>query len=503
MKGCLLLQRRFAYIGHYVAKNLKDQYGIDEFCGYVYLRSSYDFLKKQTDIRYSTLLLDEEIHERYKAEKLDPAYIDYLEKEFGLPSLWPYLVVDRVIMSNQLVREYPYDKPPYTHEEMLRILQVHAKAIIKMFEEEKPDFLFCSVVGGVGNMLAWYIAKKFGIKCVHILPTCIRNRYIMSEDPCRFTSVDGRFRTFDASSSPARDSALGFLESFRKEPIPYFEKTTPTHQPVDRSKQLKFLNPAKGLNSLVVFTRGLLRHLSSNERRDYSYVGPWNYLRDLFRRKARNLIGTDDLYDKFDPSEDFAFFPLHYEPEVALLFQAPNYTDQINLIRQIARSLPVRYKLVVKEHPAMVEFRPRSFYKALKNIPNVKLVSPGISSYAITPHAKLILTITGTVGWEGVLLKKPVISFGHQFFNSLSLVKHCHEIESLPQLIKEEIEAHRHDEKELQDFLTAVFEDSAVFELHRLWLEEDDESKKLAGVRPMADLLAKYLKLEKKYGTTH
>ena len=155
----------------------------------------------------------------------------------------------------------------------------------------------------------------------------------------------------------------------------------------------------------------------------------------------------------------------------------------------------VHFKLVVKEHPQMVEFRPRSYYEALKKIPNVKLIDPATSSYSITPNAKLITTITGTVGWEAVIFKKPVISFGHQFYNSLSMVTHCDEIENLPELVKEKLERHRHDEEELTAFLAAVFEDSVDIDLNRLWTEESDHKKKREGVRPLTDLLAKTLDL--------
>ncbi len=33
MKGCFLLQRRFAYLAHEIAKGLKEEYGMTEFCG--------------------------------------------------------------------------------------------------------------------------------------------------------------------------------------------------------------------------------------------------------------------------------------------------------------------------------------------------------------------------------------------------------------------------------------------------------------------------------------
>ena len=62
MKICFLLQRRFAYIGHNLAVLLKEKYGITEFCGYVYLRSSYDFLKQQS---FFTNLLPDSYYAKY------------------------------------------------------------------------------------------------------------------------------------------------------------------------------------------------------------------------------------------------------------------------------------------------------------------------------------------------------------------------------------------------------------------------------------------------------
>src|SRR3990167_6347291 len=103
MKICFFLQRRFAYLGHNLAVLLKEKYGVMDFCGYVNLRSSFNFLSSQKDIRYSTLLFDENMQKKYKEEKLDLNYLRQLEKEYGIPNLWPYIAADRIIMSNQLL----------------------------------------------------------------------------------------------------------------------------------------------------------------------------------------------------------------------------------------------------------------------------------------------------------------------------------------------------------------------------------------------------------------
>ena len=123
MKGCIFLQRSFARVGHAMAIVFKEKYGVDEFCGYVALRTSLGFLKRQKNVKYHRLLLDEDLHEQYKNEIIDYDYLRWLEEKYGLPNLWPYVLVDRIIMHGQLVREYPYDQPLYTHEDILKIIQ--------------------------------------------------------------------------------------------------------------------------------------------------------------------------------------------------------------------------------------------------------------------------------------------------------------------------------------------------------------------------------------------
>lgn len=498
MKGCFLLQRRFAYLGHAIAQSLKEQYGVTEFCGYVYQRSSYNFLKSQKDINYSTLLLDDDVHKLYKEEKLDKKYLAHLEETYGIPNLWPYLTIDRILMSNQLVREYPYDQPPYDHETMLRILQVHARAIETMLLKEKPDFIFASVVGGLGNLLLWEMAKKMGIKTLVTLPTCTGTRYLMSEEYDSFTGAEARYESYKDKPADFFKSANDFLAEFRNKPrayspaIPNYLKTT------TRSSQLQFLRPANLLRGIRWYKEVLTQYNEQRKNQDYSYdMHPGYYLIDHLKRKVRNAIGVKDLYDEFDPNEDFAFFPLHYEPEIALLLQAPWHINQLNLISQIARSLPVHYKLYVKEHPAMVEFRPRSFYKALKKNPNVKIINPAISSFDITPHARLVTAITGTVGWEAALLKKPVIMFGNQFYKFLNGIKKCPNTSELPYIVQDQLKNFSHNEEELVRFVQAILDESVPIHMTQLWESEPDQEKKRAGLQPIVDLLAKKLQLTK------
>lgn len=501
MKICFVLQRRYAFLGNYLAEILQEKYDQKDFCGYVFLRSSYDFLKKQKDVNYSSLILDEDIHNEYKKEKLDLEYLKWLEKECGIPYLWPFIAVDRITMFNQLVREYPYNTPRYTHEEMLRKLQITAKRIIEFLDKEKPDYIVFSAVGAIGHMLLYYLAKKRGIKVLNIITTSIKNRFAISEHYCFIDWVDEHFKENLAKGrrDEMYDAAKKYLKDFRKAPHPYDSEVVPSKQPVQRTKQMSFLKPKNFLRSICWFGYVIYEYFATPYRHDYSYIPPWYYLLDRIKRKLRNLRGANDLYDKFEPTkEDFAYFPLHYEPEISLLLLAPYATDQINVIKQIARSLPVTYKLYVKEHPLMVIFRPRSYYKELKKIPNVKLINPIIPSWNIIPHAKLITTITGSAGWESLLLKKPVIALGDQFYNVISMVKRCHDYGQLAYTIKEQLENFHYNEEELLQYIACVFEDTAELPFSYIWELETDENKKKQGLIPLADLLARKMGLTPK-----
>ena len=496
MKGCFLLQRQFAYIGHCLALLLKEKYGFKEFCGYVYVRQSYEFLKSQKDVEYSSLLLDEEIHKLYKNEALNLSFLKKIEEEYGMPNLWHYLAMDRIIMFNQLVREYPYNAPIYTHEEMLRILQVKAREIISFLDKEKPDFIFFSVVGAIGGLLLHEIAKKRGIKTLHLIHIGIRNKFTIINSYYQESGVKNLLTAYPNKISD-RDAAevKKFLKKFRNRPFTYDKDSSPQKQPLTRFKQFKFLLPRGAWKSLTFIITALHEYFTKTYRYDYSYIQPQNYLWDRIKRKTRNLIGADDLYDDPYPSRPFAFFPLHMEPEVATLLRAPFYTDQIHVIKQAARSLPVGYYLYVKDHPRMVVYRPRSYYKELKKIPNVKLLKPSIPIYEILRRAQLIITITGTAGWEGTLLKKPVITFGDAFYNPLSFIKRCRSYEDLPLLVKQQLNDFKYNEAELIKFIAVLFTESVDVDLDYLWEHETDLKKKKAGLEPLARLLAKRLKI--------
>jgi len=459
-----------------------ERHGLKEACAYVQTRESYLFLKKQSDVSYSALLLDEDILSIYKNEKIDLAYLKELESEYGIPTLWQYLNADRVIRSGQLVREYPYDKLPYTHEEMLAIVQTYAKHIIAFLDNEKPDFLFAPQVAGVGTLLLSHIAQKRGIKTY----------FVMNAGLEAITSISERYNCLTgANAILARDGHLPLkdilfykeaetlIKAFRAKPRTYSKANdNPLFRSMGRKDQLRFLHPKNFLRSIEWFITMVWQWVFiPGLKHDYTVTKPWWYVWDRIRRKARTVRGYRDLYGTFDPKVPFAFLALHVVPELALLVHAPFTQNEIENARNVAQALPVGMKLYVKEHPAMVNYRTRTFYKALLQIPNVVLLPPELRATDIIPHASLVVTITGMVGLEATLMSKPVITMGNVLYNVMPNVRHVHAPDQLPAVVKELLEMETVADEHIIRFVAAIMEDGVRVDMTYLWTLESDQKK--------------------------
>ena len=131
----------------------------------------------------------------------------------------------------------------------------------------------------------------------------------------------------------------------------------------------------------------------------------------------------------------FIYFPLHSEPERALSIAAPYFTN---------RSIPVDYKLYVKDHPIMdiKGGRKTEFYKELMKLPNVKLIHPSITQDELIKKCSLVITIAGTGGMEAAIYGKPSIIFSETLYSSLPSVYKLREIEELPTAIRTSLKKH-------------------------------------------------------------
>lgn len=186
----------------------------------------------------------------------------------------------------------------------------------------------------------------------------------------------------------------------------------------------------------------------------------WGLRQNVPADKLRNLRGyrRDVHFDVFDPDQTYWFYPLHLEPEAVVLYQAHGlYTNQVKLIENIAGQLPPGHLLYVKDHPHDIGYRDAADYRRLNAVPNICLLDAGVPGKQVIRHAYGVVTITGTAGFEAMLMCKPVVTFGTTFYSGYAGVRRLDHIRDLRTTLHGLTPESLPDDEALVDYLEAYF----------------------------------------------
>ena len=311
-------------------------------------------------------------------EKLDNVFLNKVEDEFGEPFLWDALVMDRRVY-NGILTKYKQDYAPrFSHNQMLLLLQRGFRYVLGFIEDIKPDV----IVGGFTPVtLVEYIfylcAKARGIKYINLNPTKISNYVTFSEEIYReFPHVEEDYKKYLIENCD--NNLLGKAKGYLENKVKKYEgvMVSPVEFPY-RKWLIELLRCP-----LVIANYYLKKRYQDNQQRGchwgYFYKNIYNPVKDRVARRFLPYYPVEKLDRK-----TYAYYPLHVEPEIALSLFGREYLNQIELIRNIAKSIPVTWKLVVKDHPAGLGRRNIRYYKKLLEIPNVVLAGHYIESKTI------------------------------------------------------------------------------------------------------------------------
>ncbi len=159
----------------------------------------------------------------------------------------------------------------------------------------------------------------------------------------------------------------------------------------------------------------------------------WQFF--LVRRK---YMGANDLFENPVEGENYLYMPLHLIPESTVFLKGSFYVDEMNLIEQVSKSLPIGWKLYVKEHQAMLGERGIEFYKKCRELHNVRLVQ---INYFNDPkpwliNSKGVVTICGSTGYEAALFGRKSIIFAEVPYSLIDGVMLVDDFKKLPEAIK-------------------------------------------------------------------
>lgn len=346
--------------------------------------------------------------------------------------------VNTMIHTDRILRDY-------AEEDAIKILAGGMRFWREICRTCAPDAIIGEVACAT-EWIGWLVAHSRAIPYFIPYPTPVANRFFFIDKP------EGTWRKMELAFLAAKARSLNAEESNAAENFIRSFRTKKTKPPFLEWAQHSPLSP-----QMSRFARRIRRipfrirtHFADGKYEVGSYHGtsPWRPIGEDAARIARHIVSEVRMFERrVDHSKRNVYFPLHVQPEFTTDVRAPFYANQIALIENISKSIPVGYTLLIKEHPGMRGERVLRDYKTLKNLRNVQLLSPRVDSHDLIRNSDAILTITGTSAWEAILYERPTIAFGPLCYGFSELAYRCENIADLPGLLSQALErfAPKHD----------------------------------------------------------
>ena len=396
-----------------IAKFLKDMYDC-ELSAIVHVHENRkDFFLKQKLTKFENLLFYRDHIKPY--DKPDLEYLSLFEKKYNI-SLWINAYSERFF--------YGFTKyKKLSQNEILSILEQEIKFFEMVLEKCNPDFVVLRFTDYHHIQLFFRLCKSKNIKTLVLVPTRLGFQTIITDNP-------------DPVMTPVKiDSSANNID---------FSELSKYGS--NYAIQSKFVTEKYRTNGILRLKAFYKFFFGINNKKFTEYYGNFGKtrlnvikteLKLLLLSRYRKSFIDKHLQKTFQKNNPFIYFPLHVFPERAVSIPAPYYMNQISVIENIAKSIPINYTLYVKEHPIMKTHRWRttSFYKKILDMPNVIFIHPEISAKDVMKNSDLVITIGGTAGWEALFYEKSSIVFSDTYYSNLSCVFRAHGFEGLGELI--------------------------------------------------------------------
>ena len=387
--------------------------------------------------------------------KPDHNYLSAFEKKYDL-NLWELATNERVF--HRFNHFYKFST-----EEILLILEQECRLFEKILDNVKPNFFITKETNQHKDEILYRMCKKIGVKVLMLSQPNVGYKCVISSEPRKFDST----KKLDDIKNNGRsfEEMQNWLHSF------------------SGYEQLKTLSNKFATSRYAKFKAAMnfLTSDNSNAKTHYTYYGRTkprviiHEMKSSLNKRSRQQFMDKNFLTELNYDEKFVYFPLAVDEERNLLIGAPYYTNQLENIRHIVKSLPIDYKLYVKETPSQVtrNWRPISEYKEMMSVPNVRFLHPSVVPSEIYKKTSLVITIAGSASLEAAFYKKPSIVFAEHAYSILPSVYTIESLDELPKAIRISLNK-KVNEEDLDRYISLFDEHSFEFDQHGFHTMEHD-----------------------------
>ena len=380
MKNKILVWISPDIMHYFITYGIKKNHDAEYFAIYDIPNETKKFFSNQNFIKFKKewFFFD---HIKKSKGKPDYQYLQNFEEKYKI-NLWKLAINERIFY-------HFFDFYKFTTDEICSIVEQECKLFEKILDEINPDFIITKDASRHHHELFFELCVSKGIKVLTLSQTNLGTKTMISQKSHTFDSK------IDWNNIKTENRTLEELQIY----IQKFNFLKSLKKNID--KRITKLNMIKLMFSYLISD-------TSKNREQYYYFGRTKFnvllfmIKSFLNRTFRKKFIDKHLEKEPNCNESFVYFPIHVDMERPLLIMAPLFTNQIEIIRQVAKSLPMGLKLYVKETPASItrDWRSISTYKEIMAIPNVTLIHPSVSVEKLMKNCSIVFTIAGTSEFE-------------------------------------------------------------------------------------------------------
>ena len=441
----------FLYFG--LAESLQRMFDCELFSIIEITENPKKFFQKQKIVNFKkSWFYHDNIKNINKTPDLN--YLKSIENKYGI-NLWLIASNDR--MFNHMNQDYHF-----SDDQILSILEQECKFYERVLDDVKPDFMLMLPTHQQHNHIFYEMCVAKRITVLISTQTRLGMRIFLTN------KMDPMY-------------PLPTLSSFNENNL---ITNSQKYLEISNMTQVNKIFNKVFLSSRKKFGKAALDYIISTDRNvktHYSYFGRSKF-KVLCKRlvyeiesKKRESFMNNNLKKNVQTTLPFVYFPLHQEVERALLLGAPFHTNQLENIKNVSKSLPIGYKLIVKEHPNMKYRGWRSIgeMKQIMSIPNVEFVHPSTNNLDLIKKSQLVFTINGSASVEAAMYGKPSIILANTGPFELPSMHKVSSWDDLPFSIRKYLNEKVKNDDILR-FVNAVEKNSIIFDDQKILLDFHD-----------------------------
>jgi len=297
--------------------------------------------------------------------------------------------------------------------------QFHAQTLLHLFQHYAPDEIWLLQKPHLGiDNLAVEIGRQLGLPVFTFFYSMMPGKFFYERNGDSSTSLDLEFTTPEIG---AFRSNLFFMKRYDK--MPALERLA------DRSgfymtapfKVLFNGQRKQTINRIYLAAQRrqwapllFLMDCLCKSTREHAFKRFVRRIRSRASLKKRVMCNQDDL------QKPFVYFALQLQPEESTSALGGFFSNQVNAIEAIREILPDGWWICIKENPYQrYMYRDWPFYMRTRQWPDVKFIDDSANSQDLIKKSRIVASITGTVGYEALLMDKPCVHFGEAWYGGL------------------------------------------------------------------------------------